>query len=70
MRSKTPLEQCFIDLVKLAALGSTVTAGSKQVGKFNGFATANALKAPGASASAQAINPRRSITNAISAFKA
>lgn len=64
------VEQQFTDLVKLSALGTSVTSKSSTVGKFKGFATEHSLKAPGMAASATATNPRRSLVNAISAFKA
>lgn len=64
------LADLFTDLVKLSALGTSETANSKTVGRFKGFATEHSLKAPGMAASATAVNPRRSLVNAISAFKA
>lgn len=57
-------------LLKTAALGTAQTAKSKDVGRFSGFATEDHLKAPGMAAQSQAINPRRSLSNAISTFKA
>ncbi len=55
---------------KSAALGTSVSAVSRNVGKFKGFATTNALKPPGRAPSMQALNPRRSLHNAMNAFKA
>lgn len=59
-----------VDAFKLAALGTMTSATSKAVGRFKGFASEHALKAPGMAASQTAINPRRSITSAINTFKA
>lgn len=39
------------------------------VGRFDGVATNNSLKPPGPAASAQAVNPRKSVTNAMNAFR-
>jgi hypothetical protein len=55
--------------VKLSALG-TIASKASQVGRIGGTMTTNALKAPGVAATAQAINPRRNMTQAIGAFKA
>lgn len=54
---------------KIAALG-TILSSSSQVGRIGGTMTTNALKAPGVAATQQAINPRRSIAQAMGAFRA
>jgi hypothetical protein len=39
------------------------------VGRFDGVATNHSLKPPGPAASTQAVNPRKSVTNAMNAFR-
>lgn len=63
------LEDSLIAVLKQASLGA-VNALSKNVGRFSGMQTEHALKSPGVAASTQAVNPRRSIKNAINAGKA
>lgn len=58
----------LLEALKMATLGM-VNSVSKNVGRFSGMQTAHALKAPGVAASTQAVNPRRSISNAINASK-
>ncbi len=51
--------------------GKIMKSPSRHIGSFKGVATQNFLKAPGQSASTYGVNnPRRSLTSAISAFKA
>jgi hypothetical protein len=70
LKPKDKQAELLVEAFKTAALGTSLTSAAKSVGKFNGFSTAHSLKAPGMAGSQTAINPRRSITSAINAFKA
>lgn len=62
------LEPSFAAVLKTSAMGQ-VNSISKNVGRFSGMQTANALKAPGVAASQQAVNPRRNLKDAVNSFK-
>lgn len=73
-RAKSSAFDALFDLCTKLAFAlpkpGKVMASSKQVGSFHGTATPNFLKPPGRAASVQAINPRRSLKDAIHSFGA
>jgi hypothetical protein len=56
------------EAAKTAALGTAVSV-ARRVGRFSGVQTAHALKPPGAAIAQQVVNPRRSLGNAMTAFR-
>jgi len=56
--------ELLVEAFKIATLGSAA-ANPRNVGKLRGMMTTNSLKAPGFAASTQAVNPRRSLINAM-----